>query len=327
MDNSSTARREKLKGVVVSLPTFCDAEHRLQLDRQRKHVRWLVDHGLKEGDAVLLISGGLGEGYFLDDDEWRAMADVVADEANGDVPTMAGVFELSARRAAAKAEYAAKAGIDFIQLAPPHYMIPSEEDVFGHYKFVNDAADIGIMAYNIHWAMPKPGFELTEDLLARFTELEHVVGVKWASADIKHYLRLLRLFENHFSFIDNLIIFSLGARLGAKGFIDFFANAAPRFSLNLWRLLREKQYDEFDELWLKTRFDPFIKVVRPEEHTWVGVGEGPSSRLTLRAMGLETGPAFPAQAEPPHEYLERARQAIEASGIPDWVDWDQSLFE
>lgn len=71
---------------------------------------------------------------------------------------MAGIFELSARAAAKKAAYAARAGIDFIQLAPPHYMVPSEEDVFGHYRYVNDHADINIMAYNVPWAMPKPGF-------------------------------------------------------------------------------------------------------------------------------------------------------------------------
>jgi hypothetical protein len=42
---------------------------------------------------------------------------------------------------------------------------------------------------------------------------------------------------------------------------------------------------------------------------------------------MEAGPAFPAQAEPPEAYLERARRAIEASGILEWVDWDQSLFD
>jgi 4-hydroxy-tetrahydrodipicolinate synthase len=324
MDKS---RREKLVGVVVSLPSFCDQEYTLLLDRQRKHIRWLIDRGLKEGRAVLMISGGLGEGYFLGDDEWRAMADALAQEARGEVPTMIGVFELSARRAAEKARYAADAGIDFIQLAPPHYMAPSEEDVYRHYRYVNDTADIGIVAYNIPWAMPKPGFEFGARLLERFGELDNVVGVKWSSNDVMHYLRMLRLFSDRFNFIDNMMIFSLGFRLGMKGFINFHANVAPRLALKQWELLHQHKYDEFDQLWLKLNFDPFIKVVRPEEQAWVGVGEGPTSRLTLRALGMEAGPAFPAQAEPPAEYLETARRAIEASGMTEWVDWDQSLFD
>jgi len=323
----SKSRKERLVGVVVSLPTFNDDEHNLLPDRQRKHIRWLIDHGLREGSAVLMIGGGLGEGYFLSDDEWCACADLLADTAQGEVPTMIGVFELSARKAAEKARYAAEAGIDFIQLALPRYMVPSEEDVFGHYKYVNDNADIGITAYNTPWAMPKPGFELTPRLLERFTGLENVVGIKWASDDIMHYLRVLRLFGGRFNFIDNMGIFSLGARFGIKGFIDFYANAAPRYSLKLWELLQQKKFDEFDQLWLKTRFDPFIKVVRPEEQAWVGVGEGPTSRATLSVLGIEAGPIFPAQAPLPPAYAEGARKAIEASGILEWVDWDQSILD
>jgi len=323
----TTSRKDKLVGIVVSLPSFCDADYKLRLDRQRTHIRWLIDKGLVGGSAVLMIAGGLGEGYFLGDDEWRAMADVLVDAAQGQVATMIGVFELSARRAAEKARYAADAGIDFIQLAPPHYMVPSENDVFNHYRYVHDSAGIGIMAYNIPWGMPKPGFEFTARLLDRFAGLENVVGVKWASDDIMHYLRILRLFGERFNFIDNLLIFSLGARLGARGYIDFYANAAPRLSLKFWELLREKRYDEFDKMWLEMHFDPFIKVVRPEERAWVGVGEGPTSRLTLRALGMEAGPSFPAQAEPPEENLHLARRAIEASGILEWVDWDQTIFD
>jgi len=152
----ANARRERLQGIVVSLPTFCDENHKLLIDRHRIHTRWLVENGLVEGTAVLMGCGGLGEGYFLTDDEFRAITDTLAEAADGKVPTMVGIFELSARVAAEKASYAAKAGIDFVQLAPPHYMAPSENDVFGHFKYVNDNVDIGIMAYNVPWADAEP---------------------------------------------------------------------------------------------------------------------------------------------------------------------------
>ena len=76
--------REKLVGVVISLPTFCDDGFNLLLDRQRKHIRWLIDHGAKEGSAVLMVNGGLGEGYFLSEEEFQHMVDVLADEARGE---------------------------------------------------------------------------------------------------------------------------------------------------------------------------------------------------------------------------------------------------
>ena len=319
--------REKLVGIVTSLPTFCDDDHKLLLDRQRKHIAWLIEHGLTEGSAVLMGSGGLGEGYFLGTDEWERLVDVLAEEVGGRVPTMVGVFDLSAREAARKAAYAARAGIDFVPLAPPHYMVPSEEDVFGHFRYVNDHADIGIMAYNIPWAMPNPGFELTESLLERFAGLEHVVGVKWSSHDVDHFLRTLRLFADRFNFIDNMLLFSLGARLGMKGFISHEANAAPRLELRRLKMLRDGRFDEFDEEFLAMSFDPYIKTVSPEEASWVGMGEGPTARLSLRLLGLDAGPPFPAQAPLPKEYVESARRAVEVSGVLKWVDWDQSIFD
>ena len=321
------ARRDKLQGVVISLPTFCDNDYNLLLDRQRTHIGWLIEQGMVEGTAVLMGSAGLGEGYFLGDDEFERIVDVLAEEAAGRVPTMVGVFELSAREAAKKATYAARAGIDIVQLALPHYMAPSEDDVFGHFQYVNDHADIAIMAYNTPWAMPKPEFELSAGLLERFIELEHVVGVKWASHDINHYLAILRQFADRFNFIDNMVIFSLGFRLGMKGFIWPRANAAPRLGLRWWDMIRSERFDDFDKEFLRMQFDPFVTVVAPEAQAWVGMGEGPTARLALEVMSLDSGPPFPAQATPPDEYMESARRAMESSGILDWVDWDQSIFD
>lgn len=321
------SRREQIQGIVISLPTFCNDNHELLLDRQRKHTRWLIGNGMKEGNAVLMGCGGLGEGYFLSADDFRAVTDVLAEEARGKVPTIVGIFELSARVAAEKAAYAARAGIDFVQLAPPHYMAPSENDVFGHFQYVNDNVDIGIMAYNVPWAMPNPGFEFSAALLERLTTLENVTAIKWSSHDMRHFLRILRLFSERFNFIDNQQIFSLGAKLGMKGYISHSANAAPRLALKEWELLRSGQFDEFDAMYTEMRFDPFIKLVGPEQVSWVGVGEGPTARLSLRCLGLDSGPPYPAQSNPSEEYMAAVRKAYEESGVLEWVDWDQSIFD
>ena len=58
----SKARQSKLVGPVVSLPTFTDEDHNLLLDKQRKNIRWLIDNGFKNGEGVILVAGGYGEG-------------------------------------------------------------------------------------------------------------------------------------------------------------------------------------------------------------------------------------------------------------------------
>ena len=321
-----SSRRDKLVGVVVSLPTFTDENHNILFKKERRHIKWLIEHGLVEGNGVLMIAGGLGEGYFLDDDEWRALADCLVEATEGKVPTAIGVFELSARRAAKKARYAEDVGIDFLQFAPPRYMVPSDDDVFGHYKYVNDTAAVGIMAYNTPWAMPGKGYEFGRSTLERFATLENLVGIKWSSFNIQHYAEMLRLYAGTFNFINNGGILGLGPRLGMKGFIDFQANVAPALSLHKWQLQKEGRFEELDNMAIST-MDAFVSLDRPESASWVGMGEGPTARLRLRALGLDSGPHFPAQAPVSPEYEEAYMRGVEASGLRDHVEWDASIFD
>lgn len=321
-----SSRRDKLVGVVVSLPTFTDKSYNILFKKEKRHIQWLIEHGLVEGNGVLMIAGGLGEGYFLDDDEWRAMADCLVEAAEGRVPTAIGVFELSARRAAKKARYAADVGIDFLQFAPPRYMLPSDDDVFGHFKYVNDAADIGIMAYNTPWAMPGKGYEFGRRTFERFATLENVVGIKWSSFSIKHYAEMTRLFADKFNFINNGGILELGPRLGMKGFISSEANVAPALSLRKWQLIKERRFEELDNVAIK-RMEAFLSLERPEEAAWVGMGEGPTARLGLKALGLDSGPHFPAQAPLSPAYVKAFMRGVEASGVREHVEWSPSIFD
>ena len=248
------------------------------------------------------------------------------DETRGQVPTMVGVFDLSARAAARRARYAADAGIDFLELGMPHYSGPSEDDIFLFHQYINDAADIAIMTYNNFWVMPT-GFELTRGLFERFTELEHVVGFKWSSKTVPHYIGMLKLFGDRFNFIDNTMTNSLGARLGMRGFVDFHGNVAPRLTMKKWELFRGGRYDELDDLLYKLHFDVENRLNAPGAPTFGGVADGVFGHLRWRLMGLDAGPSFPAQAEPSEAYIEHTRKITEASGIMEWVDWNQSVVE
>ena len=129
--------KERLVGPIVSLPTFNDDKYNLLLDRQRIHIRWLMEQGISEGNGVLLIAGGVGETYMLNDDEYFKLVDLLMDEVKGTVPTMVMISETGTRRAAMKAKYAADAGVDYALLSPPHYSSPSESDIFLHLSLIH----------------------------------------------------------------------------------------------------------------------------------------------------------------------------------------------
>ena len=321
------SRKEKMVGSIMSMPTFCDDDYNLLLDRQRKHIRWLIDKGIKEGVGVLLIAGGVGEAYMLEDGEFKALAELVVDETNGETPTMMMIAELSARRAARKARVAADAGVDFILLSPPHYSRPSEDDIFLHHEYVNGSADIGIMLYNSYWVMPPPGYSFSRALFERLAGLENILGIKWSAPTIDQWVGMQQLFGDRFNFIENTSFFSQGARFGMKGFVDVPGNVAPRLSLHRIDLVRSERYDEFDELYRKLRFDPAYRLDGIDRPDCPMVADGPNAMMLLELMGLDSGPFFPGQAPPTEAFVEYNRQIIETSGIMEWVDWDQSLLE
>ncbi len=321
----SETRRKRLVGPVVAVRTFRTDDGKLDLPKQHRHMRWMIDQGINEGNGVVMGAGGGGEGYFMDDGEWRAIVELTAEECAGRVPCLAGIFELSAREAARKAALAAEAGIDFVQVQPPHYMVPTDDEVFAHYKAINDAADVGIMCYNSPWAMPRPGYELTPPLLERLLRLENVEGVKWSSYDMRNYVTCLRLFAQELNFINNQppFVLSIPIKLGMTGFIDAHGNVAPRLVLHIWDLWQNKRYDEYDELILRMSIDPVLHVHMPEELQWRGMGEGPLARLGMEAAGLRMGPPFPAQEPLGEAFVKRFEESYQKSGLADWVDWKE----
>ena len=56
------------------------------------------------------------------------------------------------------------------------------------------------------------------------------------------------------------------------------------------------------------------------------MGEGSVGRMMLRALGMDSGPAFPAQVPQPPEAVAAFERYVQSSGSLEWVDWDQSVL-
>ena len=320
----ATERRKRLVGPVMALRTLRTEDGKLNLEKQRRQLHWLIDQGINVGNGAIMHAAGGSEGYFMSDDEWKASVDLLADECKSDRATsVGGIFELSAREAARRAQYCADIGIDFVQIQPPHYMVPTDDEVFYHYKAINDAADIGIMCYNAPWAMPRPGYELRPPIIERLLDLENVEGIKWSSWEMGNYVSVLRLFSKELNFINNqpYNVLSIPIKLGMAGFINSRGIVAPRLVLHMWDLWKNKKYDEYDDLVLRMYIDPNLKVHVPEEAQWRGMGEGPYVRLGMEAMGCKMGPPFPAQQPLSDIAVKDFMEGYKKSGHDEWIDW------
>jgi 4-hydroxy-tetrahydrodipicolinate synthase len=284
-------QKEQLKGVVVSLPTPTTEDYRIDYDRFNENVSWLIEKGLVEGKAVLMCAGGFGEGYFLTREEHRKIMQALVETAEDRVPTMTGVFQTNTREAIERAKMAEEIGIDFLLIFPPRYTQPVDEEVFTHYKMINDAADVGIVLYNTPWSAMN--YEIKANLVERLIPLKNVVGAKWTSYDPVNLVTVYRRFSDRLNIIDNSTVVSLAYRLGAKGFISLYANVAPGAILHLVNLLEAHEYDEFDAEYAKLH--SWRDALRSGEIDCRGLGEGTNCKALMEAAGKQMGPPLPPQ--------------------------------
>ncbi len=320
---SDNELKEKIRGAIVALATPTTPEFELDIPRFRENVRFSMD-GVKGGLGCLMAAGGGGEGYFLNTQQWKTLVEAFAEETNGQVPTMAGVFELNAMHALDKIQFAEKLGIDFVQLAPPHYEKPTDLEVYEYYRMINDALrEMGIVVYHTYWSMPED-YEITLSLMTKITKLSRVAGIKWASTSLRNFLDVLFALGDEVAIIDNQGWVDLVRRdYGMKAFMCFIGNYAPKKTAELARLFLEGRYEEFAEE--KGRALAHRAVIMKEilamVHGTVGKGEvctlaeGTLSKTTCELVGRPAGPPFPPQFEPSPEQKARLRARLERDGL------------
>ncbi len=303
------AKKDRVKGVVVSMPTPTKGKYDLDLPKLKSHIEWVIDQGMVEGKAVVMAGAGLGTGYFLTREEHQAVMKTLVDAANGRVPTATGLFDSCTKEAVAKAKYAQDVGIDFLQMNTPHYQIPTDDEVFTHYQWVNDNSECGILAYNTPWA--SMNFDIKPPLLDRLIELDNFICLKWTSYDSSNFINILKTYSKKLAIIDNSSMPSLAFYLGAKAYIPgFFAHIAPKAELHFLSLLESKQYQKFDEergkilaLWRKA-------VGSVAELHAPYAGEGTDSHALFEAIGNPMGAPVLPQWHVSKESVARIKEGL-----------------
>lgn len=315
----SDERKDMLKGAVVAAATPATPDFDVDYDRLRDQYRFMVEGGIQTGVGLVLAVGGGGEGYFLDTVQWKKSVQIFAEEAKGKVPTMVGVFGLNTRHVIDKIKYAEDLGIDFIQLAPPHYEKPTDLEVFTHYKLVNEAVSkIGIIIYHTYWAMPEY-YEMTAAVIAKCVDLKNIVGIKWASTLLPNFTEVLVGFRDRFAFIDNQNwIQAVGHPHGMQAFMFFRGNFDPQRVVQVSKTFLGGDYAAFNEqvsqamAYRKPLNKAIIaEVFGPGTSAGKTIGEGTLAKATMDIFERPCGPAFPPQHNLSEEAKQRVKQAVE----------------
>lgn len=128
-------------GVFPSLPTVCRPDGELDLEGQRRVVRFCIKKGA-DGLACLLFAG---EFYKFSDAERKKVASTVIDEAAGRVPVLVGISHSGTHPAIELGRHASEEGAEGVIVTPPYnsnFITEASRGLVSHYR--NIAAAVGL---------------------------------------------------------------------------------------------------------------------------------------------------------------------------------------
>ncbi|MBY3120057.1 dihydrodipicolinate synthase family protein [Rhizobium laguerreae] len=175
-------------GLSAFPPTPADRDGRVDTEALGRLLERLCDAGV----ASIGLLGSTGIYAFLTREERRRAVEAAVECVRGRIPLVVGVGALRTDHARSLARDAEVAGADALLLAPVSYTPLTQDEAYGHFLAVTQAAKLPLCIYN------NPGtthFTFTRDLLQRLSDIETVSAVKMplpADGDFAGELAALR---------------------------------------------------------------------------------------------------------------------------------------
>jgi len=141
----------------------------------------LIEHLISNGTDAIVVAGTTGESPTLTTEEKIALFQYVVKEVNGRIPVIAGTGSNNTRESIELTRDAEASGVDGIMLVSPYYNKPSQEGLYQHFKMIAESTDLPIMLYNIPG---RTAVNIDVDTIVRLSEIDNIVCVKEASADL-----------------------------------------------------------------------------------------------------------------------------------------------
>jgi 4-hydroxy-tetrahydrodipicolinate synthase len=268
-------------------------------------LRRLVQRQAAAGIHFVVPVGTTGESPTLSADEQRRVVEIAVEEARKTkTPVLAGAGGNNTAHVIEMARAFQELGADGILSVAPYYNKPTQEGLYQHYKALAAAVSLPIILYNIPG---RTGVNIETPTVARLAEIDNIVGVKEASANISQMAAVLAAVPPRFLVLsgDDAITIALMA-LGGKGVISVVANEIPAEMTRLTQFCLDGDFTAAREIHNK-----YFGLI---EANFVETNPGPA-KAAMALMGL-LEPVFrlPMVAPKP-ENLAKIRAALEAVGL------------
>ena len=230
--------QKKFSGIFPYLVTPIDQSGNLKEDVLQD----LVNHLISKGVHGLTPLGSTGEGAYFPWEVKRRVIEVVVKTADGRVPVIAGVNEMTTNGAVKQAIETERIGADGILVVLPTYFPLPDSQVVEHFQAVARAVSCPVVLYtNPRFAK----WDFTIPMLERLAKESNIHYLKDASGNTGKLLSIVNTLE------DRIKIFSASAHIplfvfmmGGVGWMAGPACLIPEQCVKLYRLAQEKRWKE-----------------------------------------------------------------------------------
>lgn len=266
-------------------------------------LRSFVDWQIEQGIHGLIPLGSTGEFLSLTDEERHEVAKISVEQAGGRVPVLIGTSAESTDDAIRYAREAEAVGADGIMVIPPFYCMPTEEEIFEHYRRIGEAVSLPIMLYNNPNAA---NVDMKPDLIARLSEIDNVLYVKESTLEVTRVRDIIRACGDRLQVFGGVLGFESFCD-GAVGWVAVGSNVMPKAFAALYEATAiEKDLDKARAIYAGIL--PVIDFVFG--HRYVS-----GTKTLLREMGRGVGPARPPRLPSPPADVETARRIVAELGL------------
>jgi 4-hydroxy-tetrahydrodipicolinate synthase len=293
--------KSSFSGVYVAMVTPMTADENIDCGALSR----LTEELIAAGVHGLIPLGSTGEYYALDARERQDVLQTVLEAAAGRVPVVAGANAGSTRDVVEYSRQAEQLGAAGLLLAAPYYSLPREEELYEHFRLVNDAVGIPIILYNYPGRV---GVDLIPEFIDRLTTLKNVQYVKESTGDVTRVSEIIRRCGDRIAVFSGCDTEALEHfLLGAVGWVTGAANFLPRQSVALF----EKAVVDGDYFAAKELFYRLLPVMNLLE------GAGKYTQFVKACCALNHQPVGP----PRHPLLPATQDdlATLSSALREWI--------
>ena len=280
-------KRDVYQGVIgVTITPYYD-NYEVNYGKMADLTKWWISNGMVRGDAALKVCSVMGEAPQLRENEWINILKTTVDAAEGKVDIIGGTHCKDTLRTIEDIKKAHDVGIVGMQVAPPLFNDPNQDDILRYYEAISENSDIGIMVYQNHWYSYSG---INAETLLKMKDFENIVCIKWAPFPGCPDESMEEL-GKYFNLVQNDRLSRVGFhKKGGDGFLDETAVVYPPHELKIWKLLEQKKYSEAQELW-DTEESSMKEIIGK-----IGANSGGQARMKkalMNVMGHEVGEQRP----------------------------------